>query len=177
MTLLAILAWPVMMFVFGFFPVAMALMGKADVPTALKAGIIPGIFSTIMAFYFWTVAETLTAAPAFMLAYHCVALILGMGASAFLAVGFVGFLFKAEAMPITANIVNFVGIILIILGLYVVYYFMALLPAVVAGLAVFLFVVACLAAGYSVLGKFKGGTTILGIVVINFLLALYLLVA
>jgi len=167
MTLLAVLTWPLMMFVFGFFPIALALMGKADVPAALKAGIIPGIFGTIMAFFFFTAA-----APNYVVAF-----ILGMASAAFLAVGFAGFVFKPEGLPTVANIVNFVGIILVILGLYVIYLFMALTEGMVAGLAVLLFGIACLAAGYSVLGKFKGGTTILGIVVINFILALYLLMA
>ncbi|MBM5805891.1 MAG: hypothetical protein FJZ49_07525 [Candidatus Verstraetearchaeota archaeon] len=167
MTLLAVLAWPLMVFVFGFLPVALALMGKADVPAALKAGIIPGIIGTIMAFYFFTAA-----APNYV-----VALILGMAGMAFLAVGFSGFVFKPEGLPTVANLVNFVGVILVILGVYVIYLFMALTEGMVAGLAVLLFGVAALASGYSVLGKFKGGTTILAVVVINFILALYLLMA
>jgi hypothetical protein len=56
------------------------------------------------------------------------------------------------------------------------YLFQALIPGLVAGLAVLLFGIACLATGYSVLGKLKGGWYILGIVAINFILAFYLLV-
>jgi hypothetical protein len=167
MTVLAVLAWPILTFVLGFFPASLALMGKADVPMALRAGIIPGIFGAIMAFWFWSVATP----------NYIVATILGTAASAFLLVGISGFLFKAECLPCVAWVVNFVGIILLILGLYVMYLFMALLAGLVAGLAVFIFGIACLVTGYSVLGKFKGGSTLLGLVVINFILAFYLLIA
>jgi len=163
MTVLAVLTWPIMVFVFGFLPAGLALIGKADVPAALRAGIIPGIIGLIMAFWFWMAPD------------YVVSFILGAAAMAFLAVGFSGFVFKAEALPTVAHIVNYTGIILVILGLYVMYLFQALIPGLVAGLAVLLFGIACLATGYSVLGKLKGGWYILGIVAINFILAFYLL--
>jgi hypothetical protein len=56
------------------------------------------------------------------------------------------------------------------------YLFQALIPGLVAGLQVLLFGIAALAAGYSVLGKLKGGWYILGVVAINFILSFYLLV-
>jgi hypothetical protein len=164
MTVLAVLTWPMMVFVFGFLPIGLALIGKADVPAALRTGIIPGIIGAIMAFWFWMAPD------------YVVSLILGAAAMVFLAVGFAGFVFKAEALPTIAHLVNYTGVILVILGLYVMYLFQALIPGLVAGLQVLLFGIAALAAGYSVLGKLKGGWYILGVVAINFILSFYLLV-
>lgn len=163
------LAWPLLTFVFGFLPIGLALNGKADVPAALRTGIIPGIIGAIMAFYFWTIGG---------FTFDVVSLILGAAAMAFLAVGFAGFVFKAEALPTIAHVVNYTGVILVILGLYVMYLFMTptVIGGLVAGLEVLLFGIACLASGYSVLGKIKGSWYILGIVAINFILSFYLLV-
>jgi len=167
------LTWPMMVFVFGFLPIGLALIGKADVPAALRTGIIPGIIGAILAFYFFEAGGFAFGA------FHVVAFILGVAAMAFLAVGFAGFVFKAEALPTIAHVVNYTGVILVILGLYVMYLYMTpqVLGGLVAGLQVLLFGIAALAAGYSVLGKIKGGWYILGIVAINFILSFYLLVA
>lgn len=164
------LVWPMLTFVFGFVPIGLALIGKADVPAALRTGIIPGIVGAIMAFFFWTTGG---------FTLDVVSLILGAAAMVFLAVGFAGFVFKAEALPTVAHLVNYTGIILVILGLYVMYLFMTpqVIGGLVAGLQVLLFGIAALAAGYSVLGKIKGGWYILGIVAINFILSFYLLMA
>jgi hypothetical protein len=171
MTSLALLAWPLLTFVFGFFPISLALMGKADVPMALRAGVVPGIFGSIMAFVFWTEFSN----PVFLI----VGTILGAAATAFLIVGISGFIFKAECLSCVAWVVNFTGIILLILGAYVMYafsgYLVYLTEGMVAGLAVFLFGIAALAAGLSVLGKMKGAWVIMAVVVINFIICFYLL--
>jgi hypothetical protein len=185
-----------MMFVFGFFPIAMALRGKGDLVTALKFGIIPGIFGFLLTYYFFTTANnvllpqivttllgggsmaSLLSLNTALYAVQAVAFILAMASAAFVAVGITGFTFKPEAAPITAWVVNFVGILLVILGIFVAYWHTNLPfnEVYIAGLMVILFGIACLVAGFSVLGKMKGGgNIILGIVAINALLSLVVL--
>lgn len=195
MSLFVFLVWPLLMFVFGFFPIAMALRGKADMVAALKFAIIPGIFGFTLATYFFTVANnvllpnivyallgtqpvaTTLAVNTQVYAVQVVAIILGLASAAFVAVGITGFYFKPEAAPITANVVNFVGILLVILGIFVGYwhYQLPFDEVYIAAAMVFLFGVACLVAGYSVLGKIKGGTPLLAIVVLNGILAFVIL--
>jgi hypothetical protein len=183
MNLFVFLIVPLMMFVFGFFPIAMALRGKGDLVTALKFGIIPGIFGFVLTYFFFTFASTsifgaLSVVHPAIYALEVVGFILAMASAAFVAVGITGFTFKPEAAPITAHVVNFVGVLLVILGLFVAYWYTQLpfISMYVAALMVILFGVACLVAGYSVLGKMKGGgDIILGIVVINTILAFVLL--
>jgi hypothetical protein len=182
MTVLAIFALPAMIFCWGFFPVAMALMGKADVVTALRAGLVPGLLGSVMAFYFWFNAASF-GGGVFTQVYYLVGTILGAAAAAFLLVGFTGFTFKEPTcMPCTAWVVNFVGVILFILGAYAMYYFQTTIksgayytPGLVAGFAVLLFGVCCLITGFSVLGKIKGAWGIMAIVAINFIIAMWLL--
>jgi hypothetical protein len=184
-----------MMFVFGFFPISMALRGKGDVVTALKFGIIPGIFGFVLTYYFFSTANnvllpqivaallgsqpvsTTVAVATQLYAVQVVAFILGMASAAFTAVGITGFTFKPEAAPLTANVVNLVGIFLVILGIFVGYWytFLPFYTVLIAALMVVLFGVACLLAGYSVLGKIKGGDALLGIVFVNGLLAFVIL--
>lgn len=196
MSLFVFLVWPLFMFVFGFFPIAMALRGKADMVAALKFAIIPGVFGFTLATYFFTTANnvllpnivyallgtqpvaTTVAVSTQLYAVQVVALILGLASAAFVAVGITGFYFKPEAAPITAHVVNFVGILLVILGIFVGYWY-TMLPfneTLIAALMVVLFGVACLVSGYSVLGKMKGGTILLAIVAIQAILALVILV-
>jgi len=181
MTVLAILAWPVLIFVWAFFPTAVALMGKADVPTALRAGLVPGILGSVMAFYFWIQAATLSGA--FMQIYYTTATVLGVASAGFLLVGFTGFMFKGECMGCTAWVVNFVGISLLILGAYLMYYFQVTVgsgpyqtPGLIAGLGVLFFGIQCLVTGFSVLGKIKGAWGVMAIVAINFIIAMWLLI-
>jgi hypothetical protein len=87
-------------------------------------------------------------------------------------------------MPCTAWVVNFVGVILFILGAYMMYYFQTTIksgayytPGLVGGLGVILFGICCLVTGFSVLGKIKGAWGIMAIVAINFIIAMWLLIA
>ncbi len=181
------------MFVFGFFPLSLALLGKADMVASLKFAIVPGIFGFMMATYFFTTANnvllptivqtllgantSLAAVAQNLYAVQVVAIILGLASAAFVCVGITGFYFKPEAAPVTAWVVNFTGILLIILGIFVGYWhtYLAFNEVYIAAAMVFLFGVACLVAGFSVLGKMKGGYPLLAIVVINFLLAFVIL--
>jgi hypothetical protein len=86
-------------------------------------------------------------------------------------------------MACVANVVNFVGIALLILGAYLMYFLDVTIggpfatPGLIGGFGVFLFGVCCLITGLSVLGKMKGAWGIMAIVAINFIIALYLLIA
>jgi hypothetical protein len=193
MSLFVFLVWPLLMFVFGFFPLSLALLGKADMVASLKFAIVPGIFGFMMATYFFTTANnvllptivqtllgantSLAAVAQNLYAVQVVAIILGLASAAFVCVGITGFYFKPEAAPVTAWVVNFTGILLIILGIFVGYWhtYLAFNEVYIAAAMVFLFGVACLVAGFSVLGKMKGGYPLLAIVVINFLLAFVIL--
>jgi hypothetical protein len=193
MSLFVFLVWPLLMFVFGFFPIEEALRGKGDMVAALKFAIIPGVVGMILATYFFTIANNtllptivqallgasvpLTGIATNLYAVQVVAIVLGLASSAFIAVGITGFYFKPEAAPVTANVVNFVGILLIILSIFIGYWHanLAFNEVYIAAVMVFLFGVACLVAGYSVLGKIKGGMPLLAIVVLNGILAFVIL--
>lgn len=197
MDIFVFLILPLMAFVYGFFPISLALMGygKSDLVTSLKFAAVPGVVGLIITYYFYSVANnallttivgvltggssmsTLTAVGTAVYPVEVVAIILGLASMGFLMVGITGFTFKPEAATVTAYVVNFVGIMLLILAGFVAYWyqFLPFTQMYIAAFMVFLLGIACLLAGFSVLGKVKGGAGILGIVVINTILAFVLL--
>jgi hypothetical protein len=197
MDIFVFLVLPLMTFVFGFLPISLALMGygKADLVTALKFAVVPGVVGLILTWFYYNLSntallttvvgvltgsvsmDTLVSIGTAVYPVEVVAIVLGLASMAFLMVGITGWTFKPEAASVTAHIVNFVGIMLIILGAFVGYWYMFLpfYALYIAAAMVFLLGIACLLAGFSVLGKVKGGAGILGIVVINTILAFVLL--
>jgi len=163
---LEIAAWPLLAFVFGFLPVGAGLLDKADVPTALKVGMIVGIVTTIQAFIAWA-----------LLGDYITATVLGIAGMTFLTGGIAGF-YKVD-MPTVGQLLLFTGTILLVLGIYVMNVAAWAMGSVfVLGLAVLLFGVACWAGGSAVLEKIGatvGGGTVLTVCVINFILAFVLL--
>lgn len=163
---LELAAWPILANVFGFYLVGAGLLGKADIPTALKSGMIVGIVVVIQAFIAYA-----------LLGDFVTATVLGIAGMTWMVIGIAGF-HKVD-MASVAQLVLYVGIILLILGIYVMNLGGWVLgPTLVLGLAVFLLGVACWGAGPAVLGKIRaaaGGSIVLTVCAIDFILAFVLL--
>lgn len=164
---LEIAAWPLLAVIFGLLPVGAGLLGKADVPTALKGGaLIAGIVVTLQALIAWALVGD-----------YITATVLGIAGMTLVAFGIAGFS-KAD-MPTLGQLGLYLGLVLVILGIYVMdLAAWALDPLLVLGLAVLLFGIAVWGAGLAVLGKIGaavGGGTVLAVCVINFILSFVLL--
>lgn len=159
---LEVAAWPVLAYVFGFLLVAAALLGKGDLSTALKSGMIVGIVTTIQAMIVWSAGGG-----------YVTATVLGIAGMAFILCGIAGF-YKVDT-PTVGIILLFTGILLLILGAHVMILAgLVFNPLFVNGLAVLLFGFACFGSASQItdkIGANAGGVIVLLICIINTILA------
>jgi hypothetical protein len=157
---LEVYSWAVIAYAFGFFPIAYALLGKGDAGTAFKAGILPGIVTILNALILYNTGNYLGAT------------ILGIAGMNFTLVGIAGF-WTVQAKTLSL-VILFVGIFLLIYGLYIMGTFFANMALLSLGLAVFLYGIACLGGSLPAfgMGAKAGGGLIVLCSVINFILAI-----
>jgi len=172
-----ILALPLFAAVLGFVPIGLALMGKADLKTACKIGLMVGIvllLSAIMIYGFGMDLQALGAADDATLMYM-VAAILGVGSLAFLTLGLFGVTDIAYAnLPTVASVILYVGLFFLIAGAYAA----TQLALVVTGVVIILLGIKAILGGLAGYGKIGAGSGqgIMLLVLVNTVLCLTILI-